>query len=115
MVGGVAVETVNDWILCGLKQRKACGVGAVGVLEERKASGRWCGGNSGEGAEGRWWAVRERCGWGRSAGAVRAGAVGAVWAHWGGVGTVAGGGEGTVRRAWGWGCGWWAVSAVFGG
>ena len=36
---------------------------------------------------------------------------------WGGVGSVAGGGEGTVRRAWGCGCvggGWWAVSAVFG-
>ena len=53
---------------------------------------------SGEGAETRWWAVRavrERCG------------------------SVAGGGEGTVRPCLGvWvcrGCGWWAVSAVFGG
>ena len=38
---------------------------------------------------------------------------------WGGVGSVAGGGEGTVRPCLGvWvcrGCGWWAVSAVFGG
>ena len=41
MVGGVAVETVNHCILCVLEQRK--GVGAVGVLEERKACGRWCG------------------------------------------------------------------------
>ena len=35
-------------------------VGAVGVLEERKACGRWCGGNSGEGADGPWWAVSRR-------------------------------------------------------
>ena len=67
-------------------------VGAVGVLEERKACGRWCGGNSGEGADGPWWAVsrrsagggavvRERCGWGRSAGG-GSGAVGR-WGRWG--------------------------------
>ena len=39
--------------------------------------------------------------------------VSACGRFWGGVG-VAGGGEGTVRPCLCRGCGWWAVSAVFG-
>ena len=43
--GGVAVETVTLDSLCFGAEEGMWAVGAVGVLEERKACGRWCGGN----------------------------------------------------------------------